>query len=177
MSFHSETAQILGNNESFEPYTSNIYNRRVWSGEFQVVNHHLIKDLTDIGMWNDDMKNEIIADYGSVQNIVRIPKEIRDLYKTVWEISVKTTIDMAAVRGAFIDQTQSFNIHVAEPTYPKMCSIHFYAWEKGLKTGGLLFNLVFISILVVKFSILQECIICAHAQLPIPFNSQSIRND
>lgn len=136
-----ETAQILGNNESFEPYTSNIYNRRVWSGEFQMVNHHLIKDLTDIGMWNEDMKNEIIADYGSIQNIIRIPKEIRDLYKTVWEISVKKTINMAADRGAFIDQTQSFNIHVAEPNYAKMCSIHFYSWKMGLKTGRFLFNL------------------------------------
>ncbi|XP_055305625.1 ribonucleoside-diphosphate reductase large subunit-like [Sitodiplosis mosellana] len=131
----ASTAQILGNNESFEPYTSNIYNRRVLSGEFQVVNHHLIKDLTEIGMWDDDMKNEIIADYGSIQNITRIPQEIRDLYKTVWEISVKTTMNMAADRGAFIDQSQSFNIHVAQPTYAKMSSIHFYAWKLGLKTG------------------------------------------
>lgn len=126
----------------------------------------MIKDLTDIGMWNEDMKNEIIADYGSIQNIVRIPKEIRDLYKTVWEISIKTTIDMAAVRGAFIDQTQSFNIHVAEPTYPKMCSIHFYAWKMGLKTGGLLFlnwySAVFNSILIVKFSIHRN-VLLAHA--------------
>lgn len=131
----ASTAQILGNNESFEPYTSNIYNRRVLSGEFQVVNSHLIKDLTELNVWDDDMKNEIIADYGSIQNITRIPQEIRDLYKTVWEISVKTTINMAADRGAFIDQSQSFNIHVAEPTYAKMSSIHFYAWKAGLKTG------------------------------------------
>ncbi|XP_031632310.1 ribonucleoside-diphosphate reductase large subunit-like [Contarinia nasturtii] len=131
----ASTAQILGNNESFEPYTSNIYNRRVLSGEFQVVNPHLIKDLTEIGMWDDDMKNEIIADYGSIQNITRIPQKIRDLYKTVWEISVKATMNMAADRGAFIDQSQSFNIHVAQPTYAKMSSIHFYAWKLGLKTG------------------------------------------
>ncbi|XP_031627678.1 ribonucleoside-diphosphate reductase large subunit-like [Contarinia nasturtii] len=131
----ASTAQILGNNESFEPYTSNIYNRRVLSGEFQVVNHHLIKDLTEIGMWNDDMKNEIIAEYGSIQNITRIPQKIRDLYKTVWEISVKTTMNMAADRGAFIDQSQSFNLHVAQPNYAKMSSIHFYAWKLGLKTG------------------------------------------
>lgn len=131
----ASTAQILGNNESFEPYTSNIYNRRVLSGEFQVVNHHLIKDLTELDMWDDDMKNEIIADYGSIQNITRIPRNIRDLYKTVWEISVKTTINMAADRGAFIDQSQSFNIHVAAPTYQKMTSIHFYGWKAGLKTG------------------------------------------
>lgn len=134
-SFSLFLAQILGNNESFEPYTSNIYNRRVLSGEFQVVNHHLIKDLTELGMWDDDMKNEIIADYGSVKNITRIPQEIRDLYKTVWEISVKTTMNMAADRGAFIDQSQSFNVHVAQPTYSLMSSIHFYAWKLGLKTG------------------------------------------
>lgn len=131
----ASTAQILGNNESFEPYTSNIYNRRVLSGEFQVVNHHLIKDLTELDLWDDDMKNEIIAEYGSVQNISRIPQKIRDLYKTVWEISVKTCINMAADRGAFIDQSQSFNIHVAEPSYAKMSSIHFYGWKAGLKTG------------------------------------------
>lgn len=131
----ASTAQILGNNESFEPYTSNIYNRRVLSGEFQVVNHHLIKDLTELDLWDDDMKNEIIAEYGSVQNITRIPLEIRQLYKTVWEVSVKTCINMAADRGAFIDQSQSFNIHVAEPTYAKMSSIHFFGWKQGLKTG------------------------------------------
>lgn len=131
----ASTAQILGNNESFEPYTSNIYVRRVLSGEFQVVNHHLIKDLTEMDLWDDDMKNEIIAEYGSIQAITRIPKEIRDLYKTVWEISVKTSMNMAADRGAFIDQSQSFNIHVADPTYAKMSSIHFYGWKAGLKTG------------------------------------------
>lgn len=129
------TAQILGNNESFEPYTSNIYNRRVLSGEFQVVNHHLVNDLIQLGLWDADMRNEIIADYGSIQAITRIPENIRQIYKTVWEISVKTTINMAADRGAFIDQSQSFNIHVAEPTYAKMTSIHFYGWKAGLKTG------------------------------------------
>lgn len=131
----ASTAQIMGNNESFEPYTSNIYNRRVLSGEFQIVNHHLLKDLTELDLWDDDMKNEIIANRGSIQNIESIPKEIRDLYKTVWEISVKTAIRMAADRGAFIDQSQSFNIHVAEPNYGKLTSIHFHAWKSGLKTG------------------------------------------
>lgn len=131
----ASTAQILGNNESFEPYTSNVYNRRVLSGEFQVVNHHLIKDLTERGLWNDDMKNQIIANNGSVQAIEEIPQEIREIYKTVWEMSVKTQIQMAADRGAFIDQSQSFNIHVAEPNYGKLTSIHFYAWKMGLKTG------------------------------------------
>lgn len=131
----ASTAQILGNNESFEPFTSNIYQRRVLSGEFQVVNHHLLHDLTVADLWDEDMKNLIIHNNGSIQNIESIPKEIRDLYKTVWEISVKTTIQMAADRGAFIDQSQSFNIHVAEPNYGKLTSIHFYAWKMGLKTG------------------------------------------
>lgn len=131
----ASTAQILGNNESFEPFTSNIYQRRVLSGEFQVVNHHLLHDLTEGELWDDDMKNLIIHNNGSIQNIEAIPKEIRDLYKTVWEISVKTTIKMAADRGAFIDQSQSFNIHVADPNYGKLTSIHFYAWKMGLKTG------------------------------------------
>lgn len=131
----ASTAQILGNNESFEPFTSNIYQRRVLSGEFQVVNHHLLRDLTEADLWDDDMKNLIIHNNGSIQSIESIPKEIRDLYKTVWEISVKTTIQMAADRGAFIDQSQSFNIHVAEPNYGKLTSIHFYAWKMGLKTG------------------------------------------
>lgn len=131
----ASTAQILGNNESFEPYTSNVYNRRVLSGEFQVVNHHLLKDLTELELWDDDMKNKIIASNGSIQHIDEIPKHIRELYKTVWEISVKTCIKMAADRGAFIDQSQSFNIHVAEPNYGKLTSIHFYGWKMGLKTG------------------------------------------
>uniref|UniRef100_T1H248 Ribonucleoside-diphosphate reductase n=1 Tax=Megaselia scalaris TaxID=36166 RepID=T1H248_MEGSC len=131
----ASTAQILGNNESFEPYTSNIYNRRVLSGEFQVVNHHLLKDLTELDLWDDDMKNEIISKRGSIQEIERIPAHIRELYKTVWEISIKSTIQMAADRGAFIDQSQSFNIHVAEPNYGKLTSMHFYAWKLGLKTG------------------------------------------
>lgn len=131
----ASTAQILGNNESFEPFTSNIYQRRVLSGEFQVVNHHLLTDLTQADLWDEEMKNLIIHNNGSIQNIEAIPKDIRDLYKTVWEISVKTTIQMAADRGAFIDQSQSFNIHVAEPNYGKLTSIHFYAWKMGLKTG------------------------------------------
>ncbi|XP_049316880.1 ribonucleoside-diphosphate reductase large subunit-like [Bactrocera dorsalis] len=131
----ASTAQIMGNNESFEPYTSNIYTRRVLSGEFQVVNHHLLRDLTELGLWDDDMKNNIITSRGSIQHIESIPQHIRDLYKTVWEISVKTSIKMAADRGAFIDQSQSFNIHVAEPNYGKLTSIHFYGWKAGLKTG------------------------------------------
>lgn len=131
----ASTAQILGNNESFEPYTSNIYTRRVLSGEFQIVNRHLIADLIELGVWDDDMKNEIIHKRGSVQNIARIPKNIQALYKTVWEISIKRTMEMAADRGAFIDQSQSFNVHVAEPNYSKLTSMHFHGWKLGLKTG------------------------------------------
>lgn len=131
----ASTAQILGNSESFEPFTSNIYQRRVLSGEFSVVNHHLLTDLTQADLWDEDMKNLIIYNNGSIQDIEKIPKEIRDLYKTVWEISLKTSIQMAADRGAFIDQSQSFNIHVAKPNYGKLTSIHFHAWKMGLKTG------------------------------------------
>lgn len=131
----ASTAQILGNNESFEPYTSNIYTRRVLSGDFQVVNQHLLKDLSDRGLWNDDLKNEIISQNGSIQKIDTIPDDLKKLYRTVWEIPQKNLINMAADRGAFIDQSQSLNIHLAEPTFGKMSSMHFYAWKKGLKTG------------------------------------------
>jgi ribonucleoside-diphosphate reductase subunit M1 len=131
----ASTAQILGNNESTEPYTSNIYVRRVLSGEFQIVNQHLLKDLTDRGLWNETMKNQIIANYGSIQNVPGIPDDLKSIYKTVWEISQKVIIDMAADRGAFIDQSQSMNIHLAAPNYGVMSSMHFYGWEKGLKTG------------------------------------------
>jgi ribonucleoside-diphosphate reductase subunit M1 len=131
----ASTAQILGNNESFEPYTSNIYTRRVLSGDFQVVNQHLLKDLSDRGLWNDDLKNEIISQNGSIQRIEEIPQDLKKLYRTVWEIPQKNLINMAADRGAFIDQSQSLNIHLAEPTFGKMSSMHFYAWRVGLKTG------------------------------------------
>lgn len=131
----ASTAQILGNNESIEPYTSNIYVRRVLSGEFQVVNHHLMNDLTNLGLWNEDMKNKIIASNGSIQKIEGISDELKKLYRTVWEISQKSIIKMAADRGAFIDQSQSLNIHIAEPNYGKLTSMHFYGWQMGLKTG------------------------------------------
>jgi ribonucleoside-diphosphate reductase alpha chain len=131
----ASTAQILGNNESFEPYTSNIYVRRVLSGEFMVVNKHLLKDLVKLGLWNDQMKQEIIAANGSVQNIPTIPQHIKDLYKTVWEISQRTIIDMAADRGAYICQSQSLNLHVQNPNFGKLTSMHFHAWKRGLKTG------------------------------------------
>lgn len=131
----ASTAQILGNNESIEPYTNNIYSRRVLSGEFQVVNHHLLLDLTERGIWNEELKNEIIAGHGSVQGIAEIPEDIKALYKTVWEIPQKAILEMAADRGAFIDQSQSLNVHIAEPTMAKITSMHFFGWKLGLKTG------------------------------------------
>jgi len=131
----ASTAQILGNNESFEPYTSNIYVRRVLSGEFMVVNKHLLKDLVALGLWNEQMKNEIIAANGSVQGIARIPQHIKDLYKTVWEISQRRIIDMAADRGAYICQSQSLNLHVQNVNFGKLTSMHFHSWKRGLKTG------------------------------------------
>lgn len=131
----ASTAQILGNNESIEPYTNNIYSRRVLSGEFQVVNKHLMKDLTDLNLWDDNMKNTLIAHNGSVQNIDEIPADIKVLYKTAWEIKQKSLINMAADRGAFIDQSQSFNVFLGEPSFSTLTAIHFYGWKKGLKTG------------------------------------------
>jgi len=131
----ASTAQILGNNESFEPYTSNIYVRRVLSGEFMVVNKHLLKDLVKLGLWNEQMKQDIIAANGSVQGIARVPQHIKDLYKTVWEISQRTIIDMAADRGAYICQSQSLNLHVQNPNFGKLTSMHFHSWKRGLKTG------------------------------------------
>merc|ERR1712193_260750 len=131
----ASTAQILGNNEGIEAYTSNIYSRRVLSGEFQVVNQHLLRDLTELDLWDDDMKNQLIASNGSIQGIEDIPEDIKNLYKTVWEISQKTVLKMAADRGAFIDQSQSLNVHIADPNFGKMSSMHFYGWKLGLKTG------------------------------------------
>ncbi len=131
----ASTSQILGNNECFEPYTSNIYTRRTLSGEFIIVNKHLMNDLIELGLWNDTMKNRLIEANGSVQNIAEIPQNIKDLYKTVWEISQKAIIDMSADRGAYICQSQSLNIHIQDPNFGKLTSMHFYAWKKGLKTG------------------------------------------
>lgn len=131
----ASTSQILGNNECFEPYTSNIYSRRVLSGEFIIVNKHLLKDLVQLGLWNNEMKNRIIASNGSIQNIMEIPADIRELYKTVWEIKQRTIIDMAADRGAFICQSQSLNLFVDTPSTSRLSSMHFYGWKKGLKTG------------------------------------------
>jgi len=131
----ASTAQIMGNNESTEPFTSNMYNRRVLAGEFTIVNKYLLKDLVERGLWTSAVRNQIIADKGSVQGIRVLPQELKELYKTVWEIKQKAIIDMSADRGAFICQSQSLNIHMAEPSTAKLTSMHFYAWKKGLKTG------------------------------------------
>jgi ribonucleoside-diphosphate reductase alpha chain len=131
----ASTSQILGNNEAFEPYTSNIYTRRVLSGEFIVVNKHLLEDLVKLGLWNEDLKQEIMRHNGSVQNIDIIPQDLKELYKTVWEMSMKDIIDMSRQRGYFIDQSQSLNLFMQDANYSKLTSMHFYAWQSGLKTG------------------------------------------
>jgi ribonucleoside-diphosphate reductase alpha subunit len=131
----ASTSQILGNNECFEPYTSNIYTRRTLSGEFIIANKHLMKDLMNLGLWSENMRQKLIATNGSVQPIAEIPQNIKDIYRTVWEISQKSIIDMSADRGAYICQSQSLNIHLTNPNFGKLTSMHFYAWKKGLKTG------------------------------------------
>ncbi len=131
----ASTSQILGNNECFEPYTSNIYTRRVLSGEFIVVNKHLLEDLVNLGLWNENMKQDLMRANGSIQHIETIPQDIRDLYKTVWELSMKDIIDMSRHRGYFIDQSQSLNLFMENANYAKLTSMHFYAWKSGLKTG------------------------------------------
>ena len=131
----ASTSQILGNNECFEPYTSNIYTRRVLSGEFIVVNKHLLEDLVELGLWNENLKQELMRANGSVQHIKGIPEDIKELYKTVWELSMKDIIDMSRQRGYFIDQSQSLNLFMENANYSKLTSMHFYAWKSGLKTG------------------------------------------
>ncbi len=131
----ASTSQILGNNECIEPYTSNIYNRRVLSGEFIVVNKYLMKDLMGLGLWNQKIKDKILSGHGSIQHIEEIPAPLKDIYRTVWEIKQRSLIDMAAERGAFICQSQSLNLFISEPNFAKLTSMHFYAWKKGLKTG------------------------------------------
>merc|ERR1711971_1547009 len=131
----ASTSQILGNNECFEPYTSNVYVRRTLAGEFVCINSHLLRDLIALGVWTPLLKDKLIAANGSVQGLSEVPAELKAIYKTVWEISQKTLIDMAAERGHFIDQSQSFNIHMNNPNFGKLTSMHFYGWKKGLKTG------------------------------------------
>merc|ERR1712183_1066640 len=130
----ASTAQILGNNESFEPYTQNLYVRRTISGEFVTVNRHLLRDLIQRGLWTDDMRSQLIAHNGSVQHL-DLPSEMKELYKTVWEIKQRIVLDMAADRGAYIDQSQSLNIHMTDATTAKLSSMHFHGWQLGLKTG------------------------------------------
>jgi ribonucleotide reductase alpha subunit len=131
----ASTSQILGNNEAFEPITSNIYSRKTNSGEFVIVNKYLINDLIKLKLWNEKIKDNIIANNGSVQHINLIPEDIREKYRTVWEIKMKDIIDMSADRGNYIDQTQSLNLFIQEPNYNNLTSMYFYGWQKGLKTG------------------------------------------
>jgi ribonucleotide reductase alpha subunit len=131
----ASTSQILGYNECFEPLTSNIYSRRTLAGEFVVVNKYLMKELVSLGLWNEQIKNNIVANKGSIQQLTVLPEHIRNKYKIVWEMPMKHLIDMAADRGAFICQSQSLNLWMEDPVYNKLTSMHFYAWEKGLKTG------------------------------------------
>lgn len=130
----ASTAQIMGNNDAFEPFTSNLYTRRVLSGEFIVVNKYLLNDLTELGLWSADMKEQLMHDNGSVQNL-DIPDELKEIYKTVWEVSMKDVIDMAADRGRFVDQSQSMNLFLESPQIDRVSKMHMYAWSKGLKTG------------------------------------------
>merc|ERR1712014_228416 len=130
----ASTAQILGNNESFEPYTQNLYVRRILSGEFVQVNRHLLRDLIQRGLWTDELRTQLIAHNGSVQHL-DLPTELKELYKTVWEIKQRIVLDMAAARGQYIDQSQSLNIHMVDATTAKLSSMHFHGWQLGLKTG------------------------------------------
>ena len=131
----ASTSQVLGNNECFEPYTSNFYTRRTLSGEYIVVNKHLLEDLVQRNLWNQEMKELLMVHNGSIQKIDQIPQDLKDLYKTVWELSQKAIIDMAADRGAYICQSQSLNLFLENANLNKLSSMHFYAWKKGLKTG------------------------------------------
>lgn len=131
----ASTSQILGNNESFEPYTTNLYTRRVLAGEFVCVNPHLVRELIALNMWDDNIRNQLVAENGSVQKIKQIPQDLKNLFKTVWEISQKQLINLSRARAPFICQSQSLNIYMAEPSYNKLTSAHFHAWSLGLKTG------------------------------------------
>jgi ribonucleoside-diphosphate reductase alpha chain len=156
----ASTSQILGNNECFEPFTSNLYTRRVLAGDFMVINKYLIEDLIRIKYWNSDVRTQIIANNGSVQDIKEIPQELRDLYKTGWEIPQKTLIDMAADRAPFICQSQSLNLFLSEPTYAKISSMHVYAWKKGLKTGCYYLRTKAVAS-AQKFTVEPECKSCS----------------
>ena len=156
----ASTSQILGNNECFEPYTTNIYLRRTLAGEFVVVNKHLVNDLKKIGLWSKEMKDLMVKANGSVQNIIDIPDELKELYKTVWEMSQKTIIDMSADRGVYIDQSQSMNLFVESPTVSKLSSMHMYAWKQGLKTG-MYYLRSKAKARPIQFSLEAECSMCS----------------
>jgi ribonucleoside-diphosphate reductase alpha subunit len=156
----ASTSQILGNNECFEPYTTNIYLRRTLAGEFVVVNKHLVEDLKKIGLWSKEMKDLMVKANGSVQNIIDIPDDLKELYKTVWEMSQKTIIDMAADRGVYIDQSQSMNLFVESPTISKLSSMHMYAWKTGLKTG-MYYLRSKAKARPIQFSLEAECAMCS----------------
>ena len=156
----ASTAQILGNNECFEPYTTNIYLRRTLAGEFVVVNKHLVNHLKEAGLWSKEMKDIMVKAGGSIQNIVDIPKEIKELYKTVWEISQKCIIDMAADRGRYIDQSQSMNLFMESPTMSKLSSMHMYAWKSGLKTG-MYYLRSKAKARPIQFSLEPDCVACS----------------
>jgi ribonucleoside-diphosphate reductase alpha subunit len=156
----ASTAQILGNNECFEPYTTNIYLRRTLAGEFVVVNKHLVEDLKKIGLWSKDMKDLMVKAGGSIQNIVDIPDDIKNLYRTVWEIKMKDVIDMAADRGRFIDQSQSMNLFMESPTLSKLSSMHMYAWKRGLKTG-MYYLRSKAKARPIQFSLEPDCVACS----------------
>ena len=156
----ASTAQILGNNECFEPWTTNIYLRRTLAGEFVVVNKHLIEDLKRVNLWSKDMKDLMIKASGSIQNITDIPDDIKTLYKTVWEISQKTIIDMARDRGRYIDQSQSMNLFIENPTLSKLSSMHMYAWKSGLKTG-MYYLRSKAKARPIQFSLEAECTACS----------------
>jgi ribonucleoside-diphosphate reductase alpha subunit len=156
----ASTAQILGNNECFEPYTTNIYLRRTLAGEFVIVNKHLVNDLKKIGLWSKDMKDLMVKAGGSIQNISDIPDDIKNLYRTVWEIKMKDVIDMAAQRGRFIDQSQSMNLFMESPTMSKLSSMHMYAWKQGLKTG-MYYLRSKAKARPIQFSLEPECVACS----------------
>jgi ribonucleoside-diphosphate reductase alpha subunit len=156
----ASTAQILGNNECFEPYTTNIYLRRTLAGEFVVVNKHLVEDLKKVGLWSKEMKDLMVKAGGSIQNIIDIPEDIKKLYKTVWEISQKCIIDMAADRGRFIDQSQSMNLFMESPTMSKLSSMHMYAWKAGLKTG-MYYLRSKAKARPIQFSLEPDCVACS----------------
>ena len=156
----ASTSQILGNNECFEPYTTNIYLRRTLAGEFVVVNKHLVKALQKVGLWSKEMKDLMIKAGGSIQNITDIPDDIKRLYKTVWEISQKVIIDMAADRGVYVDQSQSMNLFVENPTLSKLSSMHMYAWKSELKTG-MYYLRSKAKARPIQFSLEAECTACS----------------